>query len=517
MTPNVAMPGFMSVLHPPGDDATPEPAREVPACFPDLNLDRIVAAITAGREEYDLAPFFYAPLPDLDAIAYRQEIMQDLEAVTIQALGTFAETMRAMRQYRTLAAEHDDELAKQRWHLASAEAYAEAVEQLAQALGNAEPRSRGLEAFRVHLMQYAASGPFRALAVEARTTAAGLAALRFGVVIRAGNVTVRPYAGEADYSAVLEETFDRFRRGAAKDYRRQYHEGGGVDHVQAQILRRVALLYPEPFQDLARFCERHAEFADATMVRFDREIQFYLAILAHVRRLEAAGLRFCYPVLAADDKSETVTDAFDLALADKLVREGTPVVCNDYSLHGPERVLVVTGPNQGGKTTFARMVGQLHYLARLGGPIPGREARLLLCDRVLTHFERAEDLATMHGKLEDDLVRMHALLQAATPASVLILNEVFSSTTAGDSLFLSRKVLERVMALDCLCVCVTFLDELAALGAQTVSMVGTVDAAEPSRRTFRIARHPANGLAYALAIAEKHRVTRRWLLERLAP
>jgi DNA mismatch repair ATPase MutS len=316
-------------------------------------------------------------------------------------------------------------------------------------------------------------------------------------------------------SSDVIETFEKFQQGAVKDYRVQFNKWPNMNHVEAKILELVAQLYPDIFTTLDEYCVKHVDYQDETLATFDREVQFYVAYLEYLAAFKRAGLKFCYPQVSSTSKEVCARDTFDLALARKLLHESPPIVCNDFYLKDPERIFVVSGPNQGGKTTFARTFGQLHFLASLGCPIPGQEAQLFLFDQLFTHFEKEEDSKNLRGKLPDDLMRLHEILEQATPRSLIILNESFTATTLQDAIFLSRKVMEAILQLDALCVSVTFIDELATLSEKTVSWVSTVVPDNPALRTYKIVRRPADGLAHALSIAEKHRLTQAQLRERL--
>jgi DNA mismatch repair protein MutS len=491
---------------------------EPPTFFRDLNLDQIVDAITAGREEYNLKPFFYTRLNNLAAIAYRQEIMRDLEGEPLfESIKSFSNRMREMRNHLAAVQSWQYKYAKERWFLDAVETYCEAVMELRHDLERGAPHSRGLRDFQDYLAQHVQSESFTLLFQSAKAAKSGLSVIRYGVLIQGGSVTVLPYGSEIDYTAAVEETFAKFKQGAVKDYRVKSALYSGMNHVEAAILDRVAKLNPDALRALDDFCAKHGDFLEKTIATFNREIQFYIAYLEYAEKFKRTGLKFCYPQVSGTQKEISSRENFDLALAEKLLKENSSIVCNDFSLSGNERIFVVTGPNQGGKTTFARVFGQLHYLANLGCPVPGSEARLFLFDSLFTHFEREEDIKTLRGKMQDDLVRMHHILEQATPNSIVIINEIFSSTSVKDGAELGKKIIEHLARLDLLGVCVTFLDELASFNEKTVSMVAAVVPENRTQRTFKVERRPADGLAYALAIAEKYRLTYDRLKERLKP
>lgn len=509
---------FQSILFERVDDNVKKDTLDAPVYFTDLNLNQIIDAVV-GKDSYNLKPFYYTPLHDEDTIKYRHEIMQELENGTLmENVKSFAEKMVITRRYLALVDKLDFKNFKEGWFLEAVELYCNTINSLVHDLSRVDLKSRGFLSLRDYLTNYTRSDGFTSFMIEAKKLKTALSTIKYCVIINGSTVRVRKYEAETDYSVEVEETFAKFKQGVVKDYRVKLYEGSVMNHVEAQILDFVAELHPDIFTNLDNFyAQHHNHFLDETISIFDREIQFYIAYVEFIARFKRAGLRFCYPQISNTSKEVYDYEGFDLALANKLIPEHSSVVCNDFCLRNKERIFVVSGPNQGGKTTFARTFGQLHYLTSLGCPVPGREAQLFLFDRLFTHFEKIENIKDLRGKLEDDLVRIHDILNQSTSNSIIIINEILTSTTLKDAIFLSKEVMKKLSQLDLLAVWVTFVEELASFNEKTVSMVSTVLPENPELRTFKIVRRPADGLSYAISIAEKYRVTYKSLKGRIKP
>lgn len=533
-----ALPAFHSIVFPTPEHEAPHRPADLGDLFRDVLLDQVFdaaygryapkqsASRSIDRADDDsacdaevhaaLRALFATPLADAEVVRDRQDVMRDLQRPELaRAMQGFRAAMAGLRGHLRRAAHASDAIEGQRWFLDAALVYCDGARALHAALQAAEPQSRVLLALHRHLGALLAAPEQVALQAQATALAEDLAGVRYAVRVDGGTVTVLQPPDEPDYSRIIADVFARFRQGDVRDHRAQFPAASWLNHVEAQILDRVALLYPEVFGRLARFRREHGDFADPRLLRLDRELAFYLGWNDLTQRFVRAGLPVCFPELTAEPADLEAAGMFDMALAQQAVTAQQPVVTNDFALRGDERMMVVTGPNHGGKTTLARTVGQLHHLACLGLPVAARHARLLLCDRIFTHFERVEDIATQRGKLQDDLVRMHRILAAAGPHSIVLMNEVFSSTTLDDALWLARRVMRRLRDIGAVCVLVTFLDELAAFDAHTVSLVAAVDPADPTVRTFKVVRKPADGKSYARALAEKYGVTRRMLSQRI--
>ena len=475
----------------------------------DLNLDQLFAAVREWAAHPDsTAALLGSPLTDIETIYYRQEIFADLTDPELRkSARQLAVNLSRIRGQLQTARQIDDPLERQGWFLDAACRYCNAVDSIIAALQAAPISSPGLTDLTHALLNYQRDDGFAALRADAVQTRQALSAVRYCLHIKGRTVEVSRYRDQPDYSQQIIEVFSRFQQNPPHDYLLTYRFPPVLGNVGTNILGLLAKLFPDQFARLARFCQDHPEFASPQVTGLESEFDFYLSYLDHIDTLQASGLAFCYPTIALPLDGESADNTFDIVLAAKLSKAGQTVVVNSFELHPPERIFVVSGPNQGGKTTFARTFGQLHHLAAIGCPIPGTAATIGLASAIYTHFQQEEHIVELKGRLQNDLERIHQIISTADERAVVVINELFSSATLQDARYLGTQIIQRLIAIRARCVYVTFVDELAGIGPEIVSLTSSVDPANAVERTFKIVRAPANGIAYALALAERYDLT----------
>jgi len=143
-------------------------------------------------------------------------------------------------------------------------------------------------------------------------------------------------------------------------------------------------------------------------------------------------------------------------------------VPNDVELSGAERVLVLTGPNMAGKSTYIRQVALITLMAQVGSFVPAVEARIGLVDRIFTRVGLQDDLATGQSTFMVEMVETAAILNQATPRSLVILDEIGRGTSTYDGLSIARAVIEHLHndpRLGCKTLFATHYHELTQLAA----------------------------------------------------
>jgi DNA mismatch repair ATPase MutS len=318
-----------------------------------------------------------------------------------------------------------------------------------------------------------------------------------------------------NYEKEIEVFFQRFTKNSKDSYIVTFGNYLDLNHVEEKIVQMLSKLYVDEFLELENFYNNNSNFMDLTIKTFDREIQFYISFLEHIELMQKSKLDFCYPVISVDEKEVYASFLFDMMLASKLSSQGLPTICNDFYLKNKERIIVVTGPNQGGKTTFARSIGEFFYFASLGCKVPAKKAKVFLQDKIFTHFEKEEDIKNLRSKLEDDIMRAKDILDEVSSNSLLIVNEIFTSTTLEDATKLSENIIKKIIDFDLICVWVTFIDDISRFDEKIVSMVSQVDIQKHEHKTYKIIRQVADGKAYAKAIAKKYALTYDDIIDRV--
>lgn len=193
--------------------------------------------------------------------------------------------------------------------------------------------------------------------------------------------------------------------------------------------------------------------------RLRSELAFYVGCLNLTARMRTLGMPLCRPVLTEADGTERVwEELYDMALA---VSEKKAVTGN--SLRASRKMLwLVTGANQGGKSTFLRSLGQAQLMAQCGMPVGAAGFTAPIRNAVYTHFKREEDRWMKRGKLDEELERMRKITDYIRKGDLLLLNESFSSTSEREGSEILRQITEALIESGVEAVSVTHLHTYAS-------------------------------------------------------
>jgi len=188
------------------------------------------------------------------------------------------------------------------------------------------------------------------------------------------------------------------------------------------------------------------------------ELAFYVGCLNLREQLARKGEPRCLPVpVAAGEQRLSFRGLYDVCLA--LTRDGR-VVGND-AIADKQQLALITGANQGGKSTFLRSVGLAQLMMQCGMFAPADAFSSSLYNGLFTHYRREEDVSMKSGKLDEELSRMSDIISHITSHSMILFNESFAATNEREGSEIARQIVAALLEKGVRIVFVTHLYEFA--------------------------------------------------------
>ncbi len=245
--------------------------------------------------------------------------------------------------------------------------------------------------------------------------------------------------------------------------------------------RALTELHDRGIADVARVMAQSADHVLSFFEMLRLELAFYIGCLNLHERLQTLGVATCMPIAQVADCADPLNPVElaehahqswhglrDPSLALTLQ---SATVANDGNA-GARQLIVITGANQGGKSTLLRALGQAQLMLHAGMFVAAESYIAPLRSGVFTHYKREEDATMQSGKFDEELIRMSAIANTIRPGAVLLFNEPFASTNEREG---SEIMLQVIDALRERGIAVWLVTHLVS-GARTLYQRGSSDA-----------------------------------------
>jgi len=480
-----------------------------PSLYLDLNINQIVDRVEALWGEKIGKLYHYLPA-DGDCEAYRREVMQDVKKGRLyEELLAFVTGMKEYKESCINKEAVTMEIQKAAWHVKEVVQYGEALKRLYEVLQETALTSRGLVALREYLKQYLTSEQFLEMYEEAQNLQKERGSIRFKLIYDGSLLTLTEEISDGTYDHFLQERLP----GQGKEMVSPFEDKADLTGLEQELISILHKKQPEHFKRTMIFYKNYREYAKQEFTQLAEEIVYYLAYYKFEQKMQGLGFTFTAPTVEAEQEMYA-TGLYDLALACVNSEEKKEVTGNDMVYHAGESFFVVTGPNQGGKTTFARSLGQLLFFTKMGLDVPAQAANVHAFPYILTHFSVEESIETGRGKLQEELVRLQPMMTNSFEGAFVIINELFTTAANYDACMMGQRVLQHFIRQGCRGIYVTHLKELTQAHESVVSMRAMLD--EQGIQNHKITRREPGDEACAVNLVNKHQLTYAQLKERLS-
>lgn len=303
-----------------------------------------------------------------------------------------------------------------------------------------------------------------------------------------------------------------------------YNENGGTNDLEAPLFRELKEINSEYISHLDRAIRAYFKKSTEDILTFESQMSFYIGAKRIIDAVRARGLDMCRPkYLKMEERRLNAKGVFDLSFYTQMVSSDPmgslkdKIITNDCTMDDNGRFFVLTGANNGGKTTYSRAIGIIQVMAQAGIYVPCSSCEISPVDFIYTHFPKEEEVGLNTSRFTQECKQFKVTVDNATRYSMLLLNESIQSTTPTECVFIATELTKIFRCIGVRGVYATHLLELAKnldkLNAEVegdtklVSIVTTVDTTADNKRLYRIVRSAPQEFGYAQTIYKKFGVS----------
>lgn len=303
-----------------------------------------------------------------------------------------------------------------------------------------------------------------------------------------------------------------------------YNENGGTNDLEAPLFRELKEINSEYISHLDRAIRAYFKKSTEDILTFESQMSFYIGAKRIIDAVRARGLDMCRPkYLKMEERRLNAKGVFDLSFYTQMVSSDPmgslkdKIITNDCTMDDNGRFFVLTGANNGGKTTYTRAIGIIQVMAQAGIYVPCSSCEISPVDFIYTHFPKEEEVGLNTSRFTQECKQFKVTVDNATRYSMLLLNESIQSTTPTECVFIATELTKIFRCIGVRGVYATHLLELAKnldkLNAEVegdtklVSIVTTVDTTADNKRLYRIVKSAPQEFGYAQTIYKKFGVS----------